>query len=122
MNTTMTLKDGMEAEWASTVAANTDPYGRCTVDYANSWAVLMEAEMAAGKTLEQMADTTSHQADTEGITGFMYGCAVGILAGVWIHGEQLRRWHNLDTQLGHEGERANESGGVLNPALLTIIT
>lgn len=50
----------------------------------------------------------------------MYGCAVSILSQVWIHGEELRRWHNLDSQIGTEGEKANESGGVLNPAVLNI--
>lgn len=33
---------------------------------------------------------------------------------------KLRRWHNKDIQLGTEGDAANESGGVLNPALLHI--
>lgn len=59
-------------------------------------------------------------ANTDGITGFMYGCAVSGLAKFWKHGEQLRRWHNKDSQLGTEGDEANESGGVLNPAILTI--
>jgi len=76
--------------------------------------------MANGETVEDCADTASHLADSEGITGFMYGCAVAILAKVWVHGEALRRWHNLKTQLRDEGEKANESGGVLNPALLNL--
>jgi hypothetical protein len=88
--------------------------------YAERWAYLMEHEMEEGKKLVDIAKTTSHTADEEGITGFMYGCAVSILSRVWIHGEELRRWHNLDTQIGHEGERANEKGTVLNPALLNI--
>jgi len=32
----------------------------------------------------------------------------------------LRRWHNKENQIGTEGDKANESGGVLNPALLSI--
>ena len=59
------------------------------------------------------AEEASHIADTEGITGFQYGCAVGILSQVWVHGEKLRRWHNLDRQIGNEGELANEKGGVM---------
>lgn len=66
-----------------------------------------------------MNGSASHTADTEGVTGFMYGCAVTQLYWHWVHGEELRRWHNLDTQIGDEGEKANESGGVLNPAILT---
>ncbi len=52
--------------------------------------------------------------------GFMYGTAVSILSQTWKHGEQLRRWHNKETQIGNEGDIANEKGGTLNPALLTI--
>lgn len=86
--------------------------------YAEQWARLMQLEMAGGKPLEEIADASSREADTEGITGFMYGCAVSILSHTWKHGEQLRRWHNLKTQIYDEGVTANETGKVLNPAIL----
>lgn len=114
----MKLKD--TESWQKTVEANQDPYGKAAVDFAEAWANLMEKHLENGEKLEDFAKQTSHEADTEGITGFMYGCAVFILSQVWEHGEELRRWHNLATQLGNEGEQANESGGVLNPALLNI--
>lgn len=114
----MQLKD--KAGWDECVKNNSDPYGSCAIRYVERWADLMEARLAGGETVEQCAKDTSHEADTEGITGFMYGCAVGILAAVWEHGEVLRRWHNLDTQIGDEGERANASGAVLNPAVINI--
>lgn len=98
-----------------------EPYGHRIITYAEDWANFMERDMANGKSLEECAETTSREADTDGITGFMYGAAVSVLAGVWEHGEELRRWHNLKTQIGNEGERANESGGVLNPALMTFV-
>ena len=69
--------------------------------------------------MEDIAKSSARETDTDGITGFMYGAAVSILAKAWVYGEELRRWHNLDTQIQHEGEKANESGGVLNPALLS---
>ena len=50
----------------------------------------------------------------------MYGCAVSILFQVWEYGDELRRWHNLDIQIGDEGDKANKTGKVLNPALLNI--
>ena len=109
-----------ESGWQKFRAANTDPYGGAVVAYAEQWARLMQVEMAAGNALEDVADRTSHEADTDGITGFMYGCAVSTLAQTWKYGEQLRRWHNFKTQIGTEGEKANESGGVLNPAMLSI--
>lgn len=109
-----------QQEWDGWCAKNQDPYGSGVVRYAQRWAVLMQDELAQGRTVIEIAKRTSNEADTEGITGFMYGCAVSMLAHSWVHGEELRRWHNLDTQIGTEGEAANESGGVLNPAIINI--
>ena len=114
----MKLRD--EATWKKSLENNQDEYGACGHRYAERWADMMEEKMAAGEELVDIAKQTSRDADTEGITGFMYGCAVSVLSQVWEHGEELRRWHNIDTQIRDEGERANESGSVLNPALLTI--
>lgn len=94
------------------VEINKDPYSRRCVTYAEDWGRLMQAEMAKGKALKDIAEPTSHQADTDGITGFMYGAAVSMLAECWVHGEELRRWHNKE--YGHEGD------GVVNPAVMTI--
>lgn len=109
-----------EKGWQQFKDKNQDGYGGAVVTYSERWARLMQIEMANGKKLEDVAEATSSEADLEGITGFQYGCAVSTLAQCWKYGEQLRRWHNLKTQLGNEGEKANESGGVLNPALLSI--
>lgn len=106
--------------WDKGLKNNQDPYGRRCYTYAEHWAALMEARMSDGAKLEDIAQETSREADTDGITGFMYGCSVSILAACWEHGEALRLWHNLDTQIGTEGEKANEGTGVLNPALLNI--
>lgn len=121
----MELKDREKYEgWKAKQADSDDPtgaaYGMACFTYAEQWADLMEAGMAEGKKIEDIAKDTSHEADTDGITGFMYGMAVSILSRCWIHGEELRQWHNLKTAIGDEGKKANESGGVLNPALLTI--
>lgn len=114
------LKD--KKSWKEFVDKNKDPYGSACVEYADSWARLMQAEFAKGKKIADCAKETSYQLGFLGITGFMYGCAVSMLAKCWKHGEALRMWHNLDTQIKDEGERANEDGGVLNPALLSITT
>lgn len=108
--------------WSKCVSSNIDPYGKRIVDYAEQWGRLMQSKIDAGETIDQCAEQCSRIADYDGITGFMYGSAVSILSGVWIHGEELRRWHNLKTQIGNEGEQANDLGTVLNPALLTIET
>lgn len=114
----MTLLD--EEGYKKLIETKTDGWGSAVMCYAELWARLMEGRIANGATIEGCADETSHLADNEGITGFMYGHAVSVLSHVWIHGEQLRRWHNLSTQIGNEGEKANETGGVLNPSLLSI--
>lgn len=106
--------------WDKGLANNQDPYGNRCYTYAQDWAELMEIRMKLGESIEQCAEETSRIADTDGITGYMYGAAVLLLSSSWSHGEVLRKWHNLNIQIGKEGEKANESGGVLNPAIMTI--
>lgn len=91
---------------------NIDPYGAAIFDYAESWAKLMQVEIAKGQSLRSVAEKTSFELGFLGITGFMYGAAVSILSKCWRHGEELRKWHNKE--YGHEGE------GVVNPAILTL--
>ena len=91
---------------------NQDGYGGRCVSYAKEWARAMQAEMKQGKKLVHVAEYTSHEANYDGITGFMYGAAVSMLANCWEHGEQLRKWHNKE--YNHEGD------GVVNPAILKI--
>ena len=114
----MNLKD-IEG-WEKGLEKNQDSYGREVYRYAKAWAELMEKGIAEGEKIADIAEKTSHEADTNGITGFMYGCAVNVLSYTWEYGEELRKWHNLDCQVGTEGEEANKKGGVINPALLKI--
>ncbi len=100
------------AAWATAVEKNADPYGAACVRYAENWARLMQAAMARGEKLADVAKPLSHDADSEGITGFMYGAAVSMLSHCWVHGEELRKWHN--------GEYDHDGDGVVNPAVLTI--
>lgn len=119
----MKIKEGLETEYADYKAKNSaDGYSAAVISYSERWADAMEAAIAEGKAIKDVAKQLSHEADTEGITGFQYGCAVSGLSRFWLHGEDLRLWHNLDTQIGNEGEKANESGGALNPAVLNIGT
>lgn len=113
----MEFKD--KKAWNKGLKKNKDAYGAEVYRFAEDWANLMESRMSKGGHLNDIAEETSFEV-AGGITGFMYGCAVSILSGVWKYGEELRKWHNLDAQIGNEGEKANESGAVLNPALMTI--
>lgn len=98
--------------WKEYADKNQDPYGKCCVDYAESWAKLMQAAIGNGETIIQCAERTSHELGFYGITGFMYGAAVSMLSQCWKYGEELRKWHNKE--YNHEGE------GVVNPAILTL--
>jgi hypothetical protein len=123
----MQLKPGMLEEYDNYRKINsTDQYSERCVTFSEDWAELMEKSLSEGDDIfsgikgKTIADECSHRADTDGITGFMYGCAVSALSHFWIHGEELRRWHNIATQINQEGIKANDSGGVLNPALISI--
>ena len=75
--------------WDSWVEAYKDGYVVAVMSYAHRWARFMEAEIAAGKTVAECHSETSHLADVEGITGFMYGAARSMLRKAWIHGAAL---------------------------------
>ena len=112
----VTNQEGLD-KWSTN---NHDPYGARIVSYAVEWGRLMQVRMSEGETLVECADAASKDCDYDGITGFMYGAAVQVLSGCWKHGEALRRWHNGETQIGDEGDKANTEGGVLNPAIMSI--
>ena len=98
--------------WNKCKENNQDPYGARTVQFAEDWVRLMQLEIDKGKDLASIAGSCCQVADHDGITGFMYGCAVNILTQCWVHGELLRVWHNK--------EYGVESDGVVNPAILTL--
>ena len=77
----MKIKEGKANDYNHFVKINSNNgYSYGVVKYMHWWADLMEAEIAHGKKLTDIAEKTSHDADKEGITGFMYGCAVWALS------------------------------------------
>lgn len=120
----MTIAPYKDTNWQTWRDNNQDGYGAAIVHYAERWARLMEAEIdrnpkatyAIGTgVFAEIAERTSHEADIEGITGFMYGAAVSMLADVWIYGDQLKRWHN--NEYGQP-----DAQGVVNPAVMVLNT
>ena len=111
----MQLKDeSLRTEWNAIVERNGhDGYSKATIDYAIRLAEMLEAEMAKGGKLAEVAKKTTHDADTEGITGAMYGMAISALSQYWKHGEELRKWHNADWG-------SPDVQGVVNPAVITV--
>ena len=110
----MIIKQGLEAEYRQFLEVNSrDGYSFAAVQYMARWADFMEAEMASGAALPDIAHRTSRQANTEGITGFQHGCVVSALAHFWVHGEELRQWHNQ--------QHSYDDPGTVNPASFTIM-
>ena len=87
-----------KAKWEQWVEINShDCYSLGVVTYARRWAKYMQHLMTKhNKAIYQIADKASHVTDIEGITGFMYGCAVAMLSECWKYGEELRRWNNKE--------------------------
>ena len=113
----MKILEGKEQEYKEWYDKNSDSYSRACFTYAERWAELLETKIEnsdkeISEVFKKYAEEYSHKADTEGITVFMYGCAVDILAQAWEYGEYLRKWHN--NEYDYDGK------GVVNPAILPI--
>lgn len=108
----MKIQAGKEKEYQDWKDNNQDGYGSGIFRYVEAWANMMEEKINNGKKIKDVAEKTSRDADTEGITGYMYGAAVSILSQEWEYGEELRKWHNKEYEC--------EGDGVVNPAIMTI--
>jgi len=100
--------------WRSTVEKNQDPYGKCAIDYAECWAKLMQVEIGNGKIVAECYEYTQNDLGFFGITGFMFGCAVGVLSHTWKYGEELKDAHNSRYGV------SNGAKGTVNPAVMTL--
>ncbi len=100
--------------WKKSREANSDGYGGAAMDYAEGWGKLMQIEVSKGKTIEWCYGYTQDGLGFLGISGFQFGCAVGILSQTWKHGEELRKYHNKKYGVPEDKE------GVVNPAILKI--
>ena len=113
----MKILNGKEQDYKEWYENQSDGYGRMCFKYAEKWAELLETKINESqdeplKAIIENAEIASHQADTDGITGFMYGCAVSILSQCWEYGEHLKTWHNK--KYDYDGK------GIVNPAVLTL--
>lgn len=113
----MKIKEDKVEDFQKGLEMNKDPYGGAVYTYLQRWADMMEAEIEKSdntpeEVIIQNADRLSRKADVEGITGFMYAAAVGILSEAWEYGEILKNWHN--EKYSYHGE------GVVNPNIIEI--
>lgn len=106
-------------DWDEWVENNQDPYGKCCVDVAREVMRLLD-EREGDFDCHALITEAEQKIDAGGITGFMAGAVAQMVSHCHSRGEEFRRKWNLDTQIGTEGEKANESGGVLYPAILNI--
>ena len=130
------IKPGRETALANWRTNSTDGCGAAIIDYAIVWAKLMQERIQRGYRLQDVADATSHEADTDGITGFMYGAAVKVLTDTWVFGHDLAVWHNAkyvesfwdvlnegsvtEAFAAWQKHYMTEDRGVVNPAIFTI--
>jgi len=63
------------------------------VSYAARWAGLMEARLARGESLQDIAESTSHQAIDGDLSGGAFMAAISTLVKCWKHGKELRAWY-----------------------------
>lgn len=119
----MTFKDDAAKKmWEEGLAKNReDAYGYGCFRYASEWATRVEQRAKSGKAINaEVLEKAAQDADTEGITGFMYGVAVNILTNVWIHGVTLAKWHNRQYMEEKEADAAAEEGKTVNPSIIHI--
>ena len=108
-----------QEKWNSWVVANEDPYGKACVDVAREAMQILDEEPGEFD-CHKLISRADKRSGAGGITGFMAGCVAQMVSACHSRGEEFRRKWNKDNQIGTEGDEANDSGGVLNPALLNI--
>lgn len=104
--------------WDRSVEVNSDPYGKACVDVARR--VMELLDQGEPMNCRKLITDADEQIKAGGITGFMAGCVAQMVSCLHSRGEEFRRSWNTGNQIGTEGDRANDSGGVLNPALLQV--
>jgi len=107
-----------QEKWQKYQDSNTDDYGEACVKVARRvMEILDEGDAFDPHDIICRAD---EETGVGGITGFMAGAMASMVSLCHSRGDEFRRKWNLDTQIQTEGEKANESGGVLNPALMSM--
>jgi len=110
-----------QEDWDKWVKNNYDPYGAACIDVARRVMKILDEEPGEFDCHDTIC-RADKETDAGGITGFMAGVVASMVSRCHSRGEEFRLKWNLSNQIGNEGERANDSGGVLNPALLNVGT
>jgi hypothetical protein len=90
------------------------------LDYATAWGIAMQQAIAEGKEISGIAKKLSHKVDNR-MSGATYMLAVEFLCHFWVHGEELRKWHN-EFVGGSVGKEVNKHRNMLiNPTIIGAI-
>jgi hypothetical protein len=104
------------------VRINSTEDSAALVNYAMAWAVAMQQAMRGGNKIADVAEKLSQEVDYQGMSGGSSVWVVSFLVNFWRYGEALRRWHNLNTLPGIQGEQANKiKGAVINLTIISIM-
>jgi len=116
------IKDAPEIElrdrkrWKEIVEINSNPIGLRIIKFTEGWARLMQMLMQKGATLDDCLYEAKDLADMDStLSGGAFGFAVFVLSETWVHGEELRKWHN--SHYLRPGEE--DPGGVIDPTRIT---
>lgn len=86
------IADGCEEVLQSWFDRNQDDYGRRCITYAQDWAKLIQIKIREGVPLtKELVNELSHQADTDGITDFMYIISKNVLRTTWKHWNRIKK-------------------------------
>lgn len=116
----MRLKD--ESAWQEWCDNNTDGYGGACVKVAAKLMEIIDDDSVeiTKDTVHALVSRADDESKVGGITGFMAGAVASMVSQCHERGEEFRQAWNNEVAIGDEGEKANDEGGVLNPALLNI--
>lgn len=98
--------------WEDQVKKNDDPYGGACINVAREVMVLLDAEPGEIDTYDIIC-RADRNANAGGITGFMAGCVANMVSQCHSRGDEFKRQWNKSCG-------AEDSNGVVNPAVLTL--
>ena len=108
-----------EAGWKQCEDSNKDGYGGACVDVAREVMHLLD-ERPGPFDPNDIISEADDALGTGGITGFMAGCEAQMVAVYHSRGEEFRRAWNRKYQTPEQAEQSDASGGIVNPAILTL--
>jgi len=91
------LKLSGPESWQAFFETSRDSYSQIVVDFAERWGRLMQIEIDTNKkTLEEVAESTSNEADPGTNSGATILAAYVLLTQYWVHGDQLKRLNETE--------------------------